>query len=97
MTPKRAWVVMLAVACALGAAGVTCGLSLWPAVAVAAFSAVLALAEGISTMMLAQRRAIALEQQETRLSALEANLQKVASELAALAQAQSLNRMGGPW
>lgn len=97
MSLRPAWMALLSVACAMGAVGVGLGLSLWPTVAVAAFSAVLALAEGIAAALLTSRRTTTLEQQETRLVALEANLQKVASELSALAQAQSLNRIGGPW
>lgn len=97
MSLRPAWIALLSAACLLGTASVASGLSLWPAVAVAAFAAVLALAEGVAAAVLAHRRAVVLEQQEARLAALEAAQQKVTSELAALAQAQSLNRMGGPW
>lgn len=97
MSLRPAWVALLTAACSLGAAEVALKLSLWPAVAVGAFAAALALAEGVAEMVMAHQRAAALEQQETRLVALEASVQKVAGELAALSQAQSLNRMGGPW
>lgn len=97
MNLRPAWIALLTAACSLGTAEVALGLSLWPAVAMGAFATGLALAGGVAEMLLAHRRTGALEQQETRLAALEASVQKVSGDLAALAQAQSLNRMGGPW